>query len=156
MAATRTPRHDAAGLVLAASLLFAGCQQPAAEPSPSPYVTGLRSAIYPVDELDRARAWYSEALGIDPYFDEPFYVGFDIDGFEIGLDPDTTQTKPGADGVVAYWQVNDIRVSYDHLLSIGATQVTDIDNAGGLEFARVGDPFGNVIGLIEMATEEQQ
>ena len=51
---------------------------------------GLRTGIYHVSDLQRAKAWYRELLGADPYFDEPFYVGFEVGGFELGLDPDTS------------------------------------------------------------------
>src|SRR5256885_3551039 len=66
-------------------------------------VLGLRTVIYKVADLQRAKGWYSAAFGVAPYFDQPFYVGFNIGGFELGLDPDTKGTKPGAGGVVAYW-----------------------------------------------------
>ena len=68
-------------------------------------VLGLRTVIYHVPNLDRAKKWYSEAFGIQPYFDEPFYVGFNIGGFELGLDPDTKGVQPGPGGTVAYWGV---------------------------------------------------
>ena len=64
---------------------------------------GLRTAIYHVPDLPRAKAWYAKAFGVAPYFDEPFYVGFNIGGYELGLDPDTSTVGPGARGVVAYW-----------------------------------------------------
>ena len=68
-------------------------------------ILGLRTVIYHVPDLQRAKAWYSSAFGVQPYFDEPFYVGFNIGGFELGLDPDTKGVKPGAGGSVAYWGV---------------------------------------------------
>src|SRR5437773_11030455 len=66
-------------------------------------VLGLRTVIYHVADLKRAKEWYSSAFGVQPYFDEPFYVGFNIGGFELGLDSDTKGVKPGAGGSVAYW-----------------------------------------------------
>ena len=48
---------------------------------------GLRTVIYPSPDLATAKAWYTQALGQDPYFDEPFYVGFNVGGYELGLDP---------------------------------------------------------------------
>ena len=68
-------------------------------------ILGLRTCIYPAPELARAKAWYAEAFGVAPYFDEPFYVGFRIGGFELGLVPDAT---PGRDGAQALWGVTDI------------------------------------------------
>ena len=64
---------------------------------------GLRTAIYAAPDLARAKEWYSKAFGIDPYFDEPFYVGYSVGGFELGLDPDTSGEKPGPGGSVSYW-----------------------------------------------------
>ena len=63
-----------------------------------PSFLGLRTAIYPVTDLAKARSWYSAVLGVAPYFDEPFYVGFNVGGFELGLDPDTAANPPGAWG----------------------------------------------------------
>jgi catechol 2,3-dioxygenase-like lactoylglutathione lyase family enzyme len=57
---------------------------------------GLRTVIYKAPDLDRAKAWYSETFGIQPYFDEPFYVGFNVGGFELGLDPDVEGRGAGA------------------------------------------------------------
>jgi catechol 2,3-dioxygenase-like lactoylglutathione lyase family enzyme len=51
---------------------------------------GLRTAIYHVDDLDKAKAWYSAVLGKQPYFDQPFYVGFNVgEGIRVAtvLDP---------------------------------------------------------------------
>ncbi len=64
-------------------------------------VLGLRTVIYHLSDLQRAKTWYAAAFGVKPYFDEPFYVGFNIGGFELGLDPDTTEVAPGAGGSVA-------------------------------------------------------
>jgi catechol 2,3-dioxygenase-like lactoylglutathione lyase family enzyme len=49
---------------------------------------GLRTAIYHVDDLRKAKEWYSDLLGVEPYFDDPFYVGFKVGGYELGLDPE--------------------------------------------------------------------
>ncbi len=65
-------------------------------------VLGLRTVIYHVADLKRAKEWYGSAFGVQPYFDEPFYVGFNIGGYELGLDPDNKGVKPGAGGSVAY------------------------------------------------------
>ena len=65
---------------------------------------GLRTVIYNVDNLEKAKAWYTEVLGTKPYFDQPFYVGFNIGGFELGLDPDMSGVSKGINAV-AYWGV---------------------------------------------------
>ena len=57
-------------------------------------ILGLRTVNYHVTDLARAKAWYISALGKEPYFDEPFYVGFNVGGFELGLDPDMTERHP--------------------------------------------------------------
>jgi catechol 2,3-dioxygenase-like lactoylglutathione lyase family enzyme len=62
-------------------------------------VLGLRTVIYHVSDLKRAKEWYSSAFGLQPYFDEPFYVGFNIGGYELGLDPDPKGAKPGGGSV---------------------------------------------------------
>jgi catechol 2,3-dioxygenase-like lactoylglutathione lyase family enzyme len=49
---------------------------------------GLRTVIYPAPDLAASKAWYTALLGVEPYFDEPFYVGFDVGGYELGLNPD--------------------------------------------------------------------
>ena len=57
---------------------------------------GLATAIYYVPELARAKDWYARAFGQQPYFDEPFYVGFNVGGYELGLDPNVTRERAGA------------------------------------------------------------
>jgi predicted enzyme related to lactoylglutathione lyase len=113
-------------------------------------ILGLRTAIYHVPGLDEAKAWYARAFGVQPYFDEPFYVGFNIGGYELGLDPDIVSVKPGAGGAVAYWGVNAIEQAVQHFVETGATVKAGIqDVGGGIKVATVADPFGNLIGLIE-------
>ena len=63
-------------------------------------VKGIGTVIYHVPDLDRAKAWYASAFGQTPYFDQPFYVGFNIGGYELGLDPDPSG-RSGAGGSVA-------------------------------------------------------
>jgi predicted enzyme related to lactoylglutathione lyase len=111
---------------------------------------GLRTAIYPAPDLAKAKDWYRQALGIEPYFDEPFYVGFEVGGYELGLNPDLSENPPGAAGVIAYWGVADAAAAYAHLLGTGATPGSPVaDVGGGIKVATVLDPFGNVFGLIE-------
>ena len=59
---------------------------------------GLRTVVYPVSDLGRAKEWYSAALEQAPYFDEPFYVGFNVGGYELGLVPDGTPAGAGRAG----------------------------------------------------------
>ena len=110
---------------------------------------GLRTAIYHVPDIAKGREWYSSILGFAPYFDEPFYVGFNVGGYELGLQPDDSATKP-VDGVVAYWGVDDAATALKHLLDQGATLHEDVQDVGGdIKVATVRDPFGNVFGVIE-------
>lgn len=111
---------------------------------------GLRTVIYHVDDRDRARAWYSALLGIEPYFDEPFYVGFEVGGFELGLDPNPEYVREGVGGVEAYWGVADIEAAFARLRELGASEHTPIrEVGGGIKVATLRDPFGNVLGVIE-------
>jgi lactoylglutathione lyase len=82
---------------------------------------GLRTCIYKVAQLDEAKAWYAKAFGVDPYFDEPFYVGFNIGGYELGLQEEEIAVTEKSENVHVLWGVDDIHQSYEHLISIGAT-----------------------------------
>jgi predicted enzyme related to lactoylglutathione lyase len=114
-------------------------------------VKGLATVLYHVDDLERAKAWYAEAFGKPPYFDQPFYVGFEIGGYELGLVPEADEGgRPGPGGVVAYWRVAALGPALDHFLSAGATLVSPAKDVGeGIQVATVADPFGNLVGLIE-------
>lgn len=110
-------------------------------------ILGLRTAVYPVADLSRATAWYTELLGQPPYFEEPFYVGFSVGGFELGLIPDG---QPGIDGPQALWGVADADAAYGRLLELGATPLEPVnDVGGGIKIGAVMDPFGNRFGIIE-------
>jgi predicted enzyme related to lactoylglutathione lyase len=111
---------------------------------------GLRTVIYKAPDLARAKTWYSTVFGIRPYFDQPFYVGFNVGGYELGLDPDMTGAKPGAGGSVAYWGVANLDAALAEATKAGATTVSPAQDVGeGIRVGSVADPFGNVIGLIE-------
>jgi len=110
---------------------------------------GLRTVIYHAPDLANAKAWYATAFGVAPYFDQPFYVGFQIGGFELGLDPDVRAVTVG-NNAVAYWGVDDIDQVYGRLLGLGAKSRQAVREVGGnIKVATVDDPFGNVIGLIQ-------
>jgi len=110
---------------------------------------GLRTVIYGVNDITRAKAWYSQALGAAPYFDEPFYVGFNVGGYELGLDPNTQPNSAENAGVVAYWGVEDIAAEFKRLLEIGGKEHSVVRDVGdGIQVATLIDPFGNIIGLI--------
>ena len=112
-------------------------------------ILGLRTAGYhvPADRLDEAKAWYARAAGVEPYFDQPFYVGFNVGGFELGLQP-SGQHGPG--GTVAYWGTREISPEVNRLIGLGATVVEPIQDVGeGIKVCTLADPFGNLIGVIE-------
>jgi predicted enzyme related to lactoylglutathione lyase len=112
-------------------------------------VLGLRTVIYKVPDLARAKEWYAKAFGVAPYFDEPFYVGFNIGGFELGLDPDAKNTSVGQ-GVLPYWGVPNIDDAVNAFQQSGAKIIAEIQDVGSnIRVATVSDPFGNPIGLIE-------
>jgi predicted enzyme related to lactoylglutathione lyase len=110
-------------------------------------IQGLRTAAYAAPDLARGKEWYSQVLGKKPYFDEPFYAGFSVGGFELGLVPDAT---PGAGGVQVYWGVPDVSAELKRLTGLGAAVHEPVkDVGGGIKVASVLDPFGNVFGIIE-------
>lgn len=114
-------------------------------------IQGLRTVIYHVSDLEKAKAWYASILGIAPYFAEPYYVGFNVGGFELGLDPDMEGTNPEG-SVVAYWGVHDAVAVYQQLLALGGTAHKSVQDVGeGIKVASVKDPFGNIFGIIENA-----
>jgi predicted enzyme related to lactoylglutathione lyase len=108
---------------------------------------GLRTALYPAPDLARAKAWYTQVLERAPYFDQPFYVGFEVGGFELGLLPDAT---PGSAGPQPLWGVADVEAAFARLLALGAAALEAVKDVGdGIKVAAVLDPFGNRLGLIE-------
>ncbi len=111
---------------------------------------GLRTVIYKVPDIAKAKAWYARVFETPPYFDEAFYVGFNIGDYELGLDPDVSGQKPGPGGSVAYWGVKDLALTLAALTAQKIrvrSQLQDV--GGGILVASIEDPFGNVIGLIE-------
>jgi predicted enzyme related to lactoylglutathione lyase len=111
---------------------------------------GLRTVIYHVGDLHRAKEWYGAVLGFGPYFDEPFYVGFEVGGFELGLQPDEPGVPRSSTGVTAYWGVEDAAASHARLVELGAKEYGGVRDVGGdILVATVVDPFDNVFGVIE-------
>lgn len=110
---------------------------------------GLRSLIFAVPDLAKAKAFYAAFLERSPYFDEPFYVGFDADGFELGLKPDEDGHRAGAGGATTYLQVHDVDEALARLVALGCTVVEPAADYGeGLRLGAVVDPFGNRLGVI--------
>ena len=116
----------------------------------NPHFQGLRTIIYHAPDLDKAKAWYSAVLGVQPYFDQPFYVGFNVSGYELGLDPDASGTPGGTAGAVTYWGVADAHGAFERLISLGARERSPVHEVGdGIRVATVCDPFGNIFGIIQ-------
>ncbi len=114
----------------------------------------LRTVIMHVPDITAAKEWYAKATGVAPYFDEPFYVGFDIGGSELGLDPDPAAGTAGTGGLSAYWRVRNVDQGLAHLLSIGGVPAGEVQEVGGgIRVASVRDPFGNTVGVIEIPGE---
>jgi predicted enzyme related to lactoylglutathione lyase len=111
---------------------------------------GLRTAIYHVSDIARARDWYTSVLGFAPYFDQPFYIGFNVGGYELGLQPIGSEATTKSEAVVAYWGVHNAPSALKQLLDQGATLHEDVQDVGSdIKVATVKDPFGNVFGVIE-------
>lgn len=106
---------------------------------------GVKTIIYPVTDIGRAKTLFATLLGVEPYTDEPYYVGFRVGDQEAGLDPNGHRH-----GMTPYWQVDDIRERLQSLLEAGAEVQQDVrDVGGGRLIASVKDADGNVIGLLQ-------
>lgn len=112
-------------------------------------ILGLRTTIYKVGDINKAKEWYAKAFGAQPYFDEPFYVGFEIGGYELGLQPEEKPAKNKTESVVAYWGVDDVNAEFNRFISQGASAFEQPEEVGGgIIVATLKDPWGNIIGLI--------
>lgn len=104
--------------------------------------------VYPVKDVARATTLYRTLLGVDPYVESPYYVGFRVGGQEIGLDPNGH--KQGLTGPIGYWETKDIKESLRALLDAGAETQQDVkDVGGGKLIAWVKDADGNITGLVQ-------
>jgi predicted enzyme related to lactoylglutathione lyase len=116
---------------------------------------GFALVSYWADDLEAAKEWYAELLGIEPYFERPGYYEFRVGDFqhELGLidsryAPASSATGPG--GAVLYWHVDDVASTLEKLLSMGAKEYEALTHRGeeGFVTASVVDPFGNVLGIM--------
>ncbi|MHB8380384.1 MAG: VOC family protein [Acidimicrobiales bacterium] len=106
---------------------------------------GLRTVIYPAPDVEAMKLWWTEFLGMPPYFDEPFYVGFNPGGYELGL---LSNADPGS-GALTYWGVDDVASAVAAALEVGASEhgpVTDVGD--GIITATVRVPDGSIVGFI--------
>jgi hypothetical protein len=106
---------------------------------------GLRTVIYPAPDLAATRVWWTDLLGYGPYFDEPFYVGFEVGGYELGLLP----TADPADGALTYWGVPDVDAAVAAAVTQGAIEHVPASEVGeGIVTATVRTPQGVIVGFI--------
>ena len=109
---------------------------------------GLRTIIYPSSDLVKATAWYTSVVGHPPYFNQPFYVGFNVGGYELGLLPPGDEDAD--DSPTTYWGVDDAHAEVARVVALGAKIKSAVNDVGDdILVATVLDPFGNVIGLIQ-------
>jgi predicted enzyme related to lactoylglutathione lyase len=102
----------------------------------------IKLLVYPVKDVERAKAFYGKFLGVEPYVASPYYVGYKVGNQEVGLDPNSNA------GPIAYTDVEDIKSSLQAMIEVGAMIVQDVkDVGGGLLIAQVKDADGNVVGL---------
>lgn len=107
---------------------------------------GIKTIIYPVKNVNEAKVLFGKLLGVEPYADQPYYVGFKIDDQDIGLVPAGNNTA----GMTAFYHVDDIKSSLQILLDAGAQIIQDIKNVGGERLiASAKDKDGNIIGLVQ-------
>jgi predicted enzyme related to lactoylglutathione lyase len=110
--------------------------------------SGMNTIIYPVKDLAGAKTLYSRLLGVEPYVDAAYYVGFKVGDQEVGLDPNGH--KQGLAGPIGYWEVSDIKESVQQLLESGAEVQQPVrDVGGGKLIASVKDADGNITGLAQ-------
>jgi predicted enzyme related to lactoylglutathione lyase len=112
-------------------------------------IKGLGPVLYPVKDLDAAKAIFTALLGAEPAVDAPYYVGYELESRQIGLNPSGHQD--GLTGPTAFFIVDDIASALSALIDAGAQSVQDIkDVGGGLLVASVRDADGNGIGLQQL------
>jgi predicted enzyme related to lactoylglutathione lyase len=105
-------------------------------------VNDIKLLVYPVGDVEKAKVFFGKFLGVEPYVDSPFYVGFKVGDLEVGLDPNSTV------GPIAYIDVVDIKSSLQTLTQAGGVTVQDITDVGsGLLIAKIKDQNGSVVGL---------
>ena len=112
--------------------------------------SGMRTIIYPVKDLDRAKAVFGSLFGLSPTVDEAYYIGYDVGAQHVGLAPNGH--AQGMTGPVGYWHVDDINAAVTELVAAGAEELESVRDVGGGKLtASVRDADGNVIGLIQPA-----
>ncbi len=116
---------------------------------------GLATVSFYAADHDAAKKWYTELLGIEPYFQRPGYAEFRLGDYQHELGLIDSKYAPGLDtstgpaGVIVYWHVDDVKAIFERLLSMGAKQLeAPQERSGGFITASVIDPFGNILGIM--------
>ncbi|WP_221392823.1 VOC family protein [Dyadobacter sp. NIV53] len=126
---------------------------------PKAMLRGMANVSYWADDIKKARTWYNELFGIEPYFqrpdeENPAYIEYRVGDYkhEVGIVDKKYMSKlgtAGPGGAVLYWHVDDIAKAMERVLGMGATEYEPITKRGeGFVTAAVIDPFGNVLGLM--------
>ncbi|HLK28001.1 MAG TPA: hypothetical protein VKT28_05430 [Puia sp.] len=106
---------------------------------------GVKTILYPVKDMTQAKTMFSKFLGVEPYADQPYYVGYKVNDQDVGLIP---QNPEGA--MTAFYHVDDIKNSLQILADAGTVIIQDIKNVGGGRLiASAKDKDGNIIGLVQ-------
>jgi len=109
-------------------------------------ILGIATLIFPTDNLAASKQWWQTALGKEPYFDEPFYVGFDINGYELGINPKASASI----GPVAYLRVENIVRAFSDFIDNGCSIVGGISDVGAdIQVGELRNPDGQVFGVIQ-------
>ncbi len=107
---------------------------------------GLRTIVYRATDFTAAKEWFAGVLKQEPSFDEPYYVGFTVGGYELGLVP----SDDGGNEAMTYWGVRDAGAAVAELLAAGAEPHSEVTDVGdGIRVAAVRAPGGQVVGLVE-------
>ncbi len=106
---------------------------------------GLRTVIYPATDLQEAKKWWANYLGFEPYFEQPFYIGFNVAGYELGLLPDSNP----AEGALIYWGVDDVSAAINTAIESGASEHSPATEVGdGIVTGSICTPQGSIVGFI--------
>lgn len=109
-------------------------------------ILGLATLIFPTADLSASKLWWQQVLGKEPYFDETYYVGFDVNGYELGINP----RAPMANGPVAYLRTENIVRTFSDFIDHGCTIVGGISDVGeGIQVGELRNPEGFVFGVIQ-------
>ena len=75
---------------------------------------GVKTIIYPLKDINESKTVFRKLLSVEPYADQPYYVGFKVGDQDIGLVPNNPEA-----GMTAFYHVDDIKNSLQILLDGG-------------------------------------